>query len=146
MRSPLLATFTECARSRHPIDRSAYTPSSIGRTGCVARRRKPARQPLGAAGALVAAPGRTMRGTDPGSRQTTASRRWSALPVMLSAVFLAAFDFNVVTVAIPSIRRGLATTFSEIQLIVAGYALSFAVLLITGGRLGVLYGPPRPFV
>ena len=65
---------------------------------------------------------------------------------MLSAVFLAAFDFNVVTVAIPSIQRGLATTFSEIQLIVAGYALSFAVLLITGGRLGDLYGRRRLFV
>jgi EmrB/QacA subfamily drug resistance transporter len=99
-----------------------------------------------ATGALVAAPGRTMRGTDRRSRQTTPSRRWSALPVMLSAVFLAAFDFNVVTVAIPSIQRGLATTFSEIQLIVAGYALSFAVLLISGGRLGDLYGRRRLFV
>ena len=76
----------------------------------------------------------------------TGSRRWSALSVMLAAVFLAAFDFNVVTVAIPSIQRGLATTFSEIQLIVAGYALSFAVLLITGGRLGDLYGRRRLFV
>src|SRR5437764_11675026 len=53
-----------------------------------------------------------------------------------AAVFLAAFDFNVVTIAIPSIQRGLGTSFGEIQLIVAGYALSFAVLLITGGRLG----------
>src|ERR1700730_835857 len=73
----------------------------------------------------------------------TGSRRWSALPVMLCAVFLAAFDFNVVTVAIPSIQRGLMTTFSEIQLIVAGYALSFAVLLITGGRLGDVHGLRR---
>jgi EmrB/QacA subfamily drug resistance transporter len=76
----------------------------------------------------------------------TGSRRWSALPVMLCAVFLAAFDFNVVTVAIPSIQRGLMTTFSEIQLIVAGYALSFAVLLITGGRLGDLYGRRRLYL
>lgn len=74
------------------------------------------------------------------------SRRWGALAVMLCAVFLTAFDFNVVTVAIPSIQRGLATTFSEIQLIVAGYALSFAVLLITGGRLGDLYGRRRLYV
>src|SRR2546426_364065 len=68
------------------------------------------------------------------------SRRWYALAVVLAAVFLAAFDFNVVTIAIPSIQRGLGTSFGEIQLIVAGYALSFAVLLITGGRLGDLYG------
>src|SRR6266404_9547495 len=60
------------------------------------------------------------------------SRRWSALAVMLCAVFLASVDFNIVTIAIPSIQRGLGTNFSEVQLIVAGYALSFAVLLITG--------------
>src|SRR5438309_11837755 len=74
------------------------------------------------------------------------SRRWYALAVMLAAVFLAAFDFNVVTIAIPSIQRGLGTSFGEIQLIVAGYALSFAVLLITGGRLGDLYGRRRMYV
>src|SRR2546426_8082077 len=74
------------------------------------------------------------------------SRRWYALAVMLAAVFLAAFDFNVVTIAIPSIQRGLGTNFGEIQLIVAGYALSFAVLLITGGRLGDLYGRRRMYV
>jgi EmrB/QacA subfamily drug resistance transporter len=73
------------------------------------------------------------------------ARRWSALAVMLGAVFLASVDFNVVTIAIPSIQRGLGTTFGEIQLIVAGYALSFAVLLITGGRLGDLYGRRRMF-
>src|SRR2546427_13225206 len=71
------------------------------------------------------------------------SRRWYALAVMLAAVFLAAFDFNVVTIAIPSIQRGLGTNFGEIQLIVAGDALSFAALLITGGRLGALYGRRR---
>src|SRR3989449_5261726 len=74
------------------------------------------------------------------------SRRWYALAVMLAGVFLAAFDFNVVTIAIPSIQRGLGTSFGEIQLIVAGYALSFAVLLITGGRLGDLYGRRRMYV
>ena len=71
------------------------------------------------------------------------TRRWSALAVMLCAVFLASVDFNVVTIAIPSIQHGLGTNFSEVQLIVAGYALSFAVLLITGGRLGDLYGRRR---
>src|SRR3989475_9906018 len=79
-------------------------------------------------------------------RQVMNARRWYALAVMLAAVFLAAFDFNVVTIAIPSIQRGLGTSFGEIQLIVAGYALSFAVLLITGGRLGDLYGRRRLYV
>src|SRR5438445_6524906 len=79
-------------------------------------------------------------------RQVMKTQRWSALAVMLCAVFLAAIDFNVVTIAIPSIQRGLRTNFGEIQLIVAGYALSFAVLLITGGRLGDLYGRRRMYV
>ncbi len=74
------------------------------------------------------------------------TRRWSALAVMLCAVFLASVDFNIVTIAIPSIQRGLGTNFSEVQLIVAGYALSFAVLLITGGRLGDLYGRRRMYM
>ena len=78
-------------------------------------------------------------------RQVMNAQRWSALAVMLCAVFLAAVDFNVVTIAIPSIQRGLGTNFGEIQLIVAGYALSFAVLLITGGRLGDLYGRRRMY-
>src|SRR2546427_6470756 len=69
-------------------------------------------------------------------RQVMNAQRWYALAVMLAAVFLAAFDFNVVTIAIPSIQRGLGTSFGEIQLIVAAYARSFAVVLITGGRLG----------
>src|SRR3989442_5911475 len=86
-------------------------------------------------------------GTLPANRQAMAVnlRRWYALAVMLAAVFLAAFDFNVVTIAIPSIQRGLATAFNEIQLIGAGYALSFAVLLIPGARLGDLYGRRRMY-
>jgi len=76
---------------------------------------------------------------------TATARRWYALAVMLSAVFLASFDFNVVTIAIPSIQSSLGTSFSEMQLIVAGYALSFAVLLVTGGRLGDLYGRRRMY-
>src|SRR5882762_8505613 len=78
-------------------------------------------------------------------RPLMAARRWPALAVMLCAVFLASVEFNIVTIAIPSIQRGLGTTFSEVQQIVAGYALSFAVLLITGGRLGDLYGRRRMY-
>src|SRR2546425_3847503 len=87
-------------------------------------------------------------GTLPAKRQVMSinSRRWYALAVVLAAVFLAAFDFNVVTIAIPSIQRGLGTSFGEIQLIVAGDALSVAVFVITGGRLGGLFGGPRVYV
>src|SRR3979411_3044515 len=84
-------------------------------------------------------------GTARARRPLMTARRWPALAVMLCAVFLASVAFNIVTIAIPSIQRGLGTNFSEVQLIVAGYALSFAVLLITGGRLGDLYGRRRMY-
>jgi EmrB/QacA subfamily drug resistance transporter len=73
-------------------------------------------------------------------------RRWSGLAVMLVALFLASFDFNVVNIAVPSIQRDLGADFSAIQLVIDGYALSYAVLLITGGRLGDIYGRRRMFV
>jgi len=71
------------------------------------------------------------------------ARRWSALAVMLCAVFSPRRFQRGHQSRSRSIQRGLGTNFSEVQLIVAGYALSFAVLLITGGRLGDLYGRRR---
>src|SRR3989442_6448159 len=84
-------------------------------------------------------------GTLPAKRQVMSinSRRWYALAVVLAAVFLAAFDFNVVTIAIPSIQRGLGTSFGEIQLIVAEDALFFSAFLNTGGRLRELFLRPQ---
>lgn len=55
-------------------------------------------------------------------------------------------DVTIVNVAIPSIQRDLHTTYAAIQLIQAGYQLGFAVLLITGGRMGDIYGRKRTFM
>lgn len=55
-------------------------------------------------------------------------------------------DVSIVNVAIPSIQRELAASYAHIQLVVAGYQLAFAVLLITGGRLGDIYGRKRIFM
>ena len=54
-------------------------------------------------------------------------------------------DFFIVNVALPAIQQGLGAGESAIEWIVAGYAISTAVLLVTGGRLGDLFGRRRVF-
>src|SRR5690554_426273 len=71
---------------------------------------------------------------------------WLSLSVLLLAGFVTIFDLFVVNVAIPSMQAGLDASFSQISFILAGYELAFGVLLITGGRLGDLFGRRRLFV
>ena len=72
--------------------------------------------------------------------------RWRSLAVVLSAAFLVTLDFFVVNVSIPSIRAGLHASFSDLQLVIASYGLTYSVLLITGGRMGDIYGRKRMFL
>ncbi|CAG9297431.1 MFS transporter [Celerinatantimonas diazotrophica] len=71
---------------------------------------------------------------------------WRGLYVLLLAGFVTIFDLFVVNVAIPSMQSGLNASFSQIELIVVGYELAFGILLITGGRLGDMYGRRRLFI
>jgi EmrB/QacA subfamily drug resistance transporter len=73
-------------------------------------------------------------------------RRWKALAILLAAAFLGVLDFFIVNVSIPSIEKGLYASSAEIQLTIASYGLAYAVFLITGGRLGDLYGRKRMFL
>jgi EmrB/QacA subfamily drug resistance transporter len=74
------------------------------------------------------------------------SRRWAALAVLLVAGFMDLVDVTIVNVAIPSMLRDLHAAYAEIEWVIAGYVLGFAALLITGGRLGDLYGRKRMFL
>ena len=65
---------------------------------------------------------------------------------MLVGVFLPSFDFFVVNVALPSLEKDLGARPSELELVIAAYGLAFAVLLVTGGRLGDLLGRKRMFM
>ncbi|MCX5390599.1 MFS transporter [Streptomyces sp. NBC_00094] len=65
--------------------------------------------------------------------------------VLLGAA-LPLIDFFIVNVALPSIDRDLAAGPSLLELVVAGYGLSYAVLLVLGGRLGDLFGRRRLFL
>lgn len=73
-------------------------------------------------------------------------RRWRALPVLLSAMFMAMFDYFVVNVAAPSLQHDLGASDSAIELVVGGYGFAYASGLITGGRLGDLFGHRRMFL
>ncbi|HEY5986103.1 MAG TPA: MFS transporter, partial [Streptosporangiaceae bacterium] len=80
------------------------------------------------------------------SQQDADPRRWVALAVVLIAGFMQLVDISIVNVAIPSIQRDLDTTYAQIQWVLAGYQLAFAVTLITGGRLGDIFGRKRLFM
>ncbi|MCM2506050.1 MFS transporter [Aureimonas altamirensis] len=78
--------------------------------------------------------------------ETTRQPPWLGLSILLLAGFVTIFDLFVVNVAIPSMRVELGASLSQIGFIVAGYELAFGVLLVTGGRLGDLYGRRRLFI
>ncbi|WP_113703856.1 MFS transporter [Nonomuraea lactucae] len=73
-------------------------------------------------------------------------RRWAALAVLLAAEVMDLLDALVTTIAAPTIQKELGGPASLVQWLGAGYTLAMAVGLITGGRLGDLYGRKRMFV
>src|SRR6266851_1534175 len=79
-------------------------------------------------------------------RMTEQNRRWWTLGAMCFALFMIMLDNTVVNVALPSIQRGLRASTSSLEWTVNAYTLSFAVLLVTGGRLGDLFGRRRMFL
>jgi EmrB/QacA subfamily drug resistance transporter len=81
-----------------------------------------------------------------GDADGAAANRWLVLAIVLAAVFMQLLDTTITTVAVPSIQASLHTTFGEVQLVLAGYSLAFACVLITGGRLGDIYGRRRLFL
>ncbi|MFD9068700.1 MFS transporter [Streptomyces lasiicapitis] len=89
--------------------------------------------------------------TSPGHQPTKAGsptdrRRWFALAIVMTAAFMDLVDVTIVNIAIPSIQRDEGASFSHIQWITAGYALALGAGLITGGRLGDIYGRKKIFL
>ncbi len=73
-------------------------------------------------------------------RLTEENRRWWTLGAMCFALFMIMLDNTVVNVALPSIQADLGASLSGLEWTVNAYTLSFAVLLVTGGRLGDIFG------
>ncbi len=70
---------------------------------------------------------------------------WLVLVVLTTGFFMIMLDTTIVNVAIPSMSTGLNTTLDQILWVVNAYVLVYAVLLITAGRLGDLYGQRNLF-
>jgi len=77
---------------------------------------------------------------------TEENRRWWTLGAMSFALFMIMLDNTVVNVALPSIQSDLDASLSALEWTVNAYTLSFAVLLVTGGRLGDIFGRRRAFL
>ena len=87
----------------------------------------------------VARPRARAAGAPPG-------HRWLMLAVLLGGQFMALLDAFVVNVAMPSIGADLHASAAALQLVVGGYSAAYAMLLITGARLGDLYGRRRMYL
>src|ERR671928_1333608 len=73
-------------------------------------------------------------------------RKWWTLFAVAFGLFMIMLDNTVVNVALPSIRKDLGISISELEWVVNAYALTFGVLLLSGGKLADLLGRRRIFV
>jgi EmrB/QacA subfamily drug resistance transporter len=79
-------------------------------------------------------------------RQNDGPRRAAMLAALLVGQFMALLDVFVVNVALPAIGAGLHASGASLQLVIGGYVVAYATLLITGARLGALYGRRRMYL
>jgi EmrB/QacA subfamily drug resistance transporter len=77
---------------------------------------------------------------------TGEDRKWWTLAAVTFGLFMIMLDNTVVNVALPTIQRQLGAGLSELEWIVSGYALTFASLMLTGGKLADLFGRRRVFI
>src|SRR4029077_9829534 len=73
------------------------------------------------------------------------NKKWWTLAAVAVGLFMIMLDNTIVNVALPSIEHSLHMSISSLEWIVTAYALTFAALLITGGKLGDLYGRRKMF-
>src|SRR6202050_2784800 len=76
----------------------------------------------------------------------SAATRWLALTVLLAGGFLPPVDYFIVNVTLPTIHLSLGASPAELQLVISIYAAGYAVFMITGARLGDMYGRRRLFL
>ncbi|HEY5694333.1 MAG TPA: MFS transporter [Gaiellaceae bacterium] len=74
------------------------------------------------------------------------NRKWLTLAAVAFGLFMIMLDNTVVNVALPTMEKDLHVKLSQLEWVVTAYALTFAALLITGGKLADLYGRRRIFV
>ncbi|WP_343233646.1 MFS transporter [Streptomonospora sp. PA3] len=72
--------------------------------------------------------------------------RWIVLVVVLAALFMDLVDATIVNIVLPRMQSSLGAGYSAAQWVLAGYSLAFALVLVTGGRLGDILGRKRMFL
>src|SRR3954468_22500881 len=77
---------------------------------------------------------------------TDENKKWWTLGAVSVGLFVIMLDNTVVNVALPSMRQSLHMTLSQLEWVVAGYALTFAAFMLTGGKLADFLGRRRIFM
>src|SRR6478735_3633606 len=77
---------------------------------------------------------------------TAENRKWWTLVAVAVGLFMLMLDNTVVNVALPSIRKDLGIGISELEWVVNAYALTFGVLMLSGGKLADMLGRRRIFI
>ena len=80
------------------------------------------------------------------SSNLATSHRWWVLAIVVAAQFMFGVDAFVVNVAIPTIAAELHASTAEIESVIAIYLIAYATLIVTGGRLGDIYGTKGVFL
>src|SRR6201996_7387523 len=80
------------------------------------------------------------------SANVGASRRWWVLATVVAAQFMFGVDAFIVNVAIPTIAIELHASPAQIESVIAIYLIAYATLVVTGGRLGDIYGTKNVFI
>src|SRR5216683_6317992 len=88
----------------------------------------------------------SLASTDTAKGEEADPRRWLTLVILLLAGFMNLLDVSIVNIAIPSIQRNLGASYADVQWALAGFTLAYALVLITGGRLGDTFGRKRLFL
>ena len=80
------------------------------------------------------------------SATVDSSRRWWVLAIVVAAQFMFGVDAFIVNVAIPTIAIELRASSAQIEAVIAIYLIAYATLVVTGGRLGDVYGTKNVFL
>ena len=80
------------------------------------------------------------------SNPVDTSRRWWVLATVVAAQFMFGVDAFIVNVAIPTIATELHASAAQIEAVIAIYLIAYATLVVTGGRLGDIYGAQNVFI
>src|SRR6202158_6504860 len=80
------------------------------------------------------------------SANVNSSRRWAVLAIVVAAQFMFGVDAFIVNVAIPTIAVELHASAAQVEAVIAIYLIAYATLVVTGGRLGDIYGAKNVFI